>query len=134
MHFQAKSKHFGDAFEDMVLEDLSNSIDINKITKNYFVPLTGCEVDFAFNDKGISTYVEAKGGFQKVSTRPGARRTDNVKKAVANAALIKHFQPDCRYVVYFSDVPKHGSSSYQMLQTAIMAGFIDQIIYLIKIS
>lgn len=133
MNFQAESKFSGDIFEDMVLDDLSRSITIDEITKNYFVPLTGCEVDFAFEEKGRQIYVEAKGGFKGDHKRPGAKRTDNVKKAVANAALIKHFEPESKYIVYFSDVPKHGSSSYQMLQTAVMAGFIDQIIYLIKV-
>lgn len=132
MNFQAESKHSGDAFEDMVLHDLK--VDINtEITKNYSVPLTGCEVDFAYKTKGKQIYVEAKGGFKGDHKRPGAKRTDNVKKAIANAALIKHFEPESKYVVYFSDMPKHGSSSYKMINTAIMAGFVDQVIYLVKV-
>lgn len=131
-NFQAESKHSGDVFEDMVLNDLKVSID-TEITKNYSVPLTGCEVDFAYTEKGKQFYVEAKGGFKGDHKRPGAKRTDNVKKAIANAALIKHFEPESKYTVYFSDMPKHGSSSYKMINTAIMAGFVDQVIYLVKI-
>lgn len=132
-NFQSESKRSGDAFEDMVLNDIKR-MTTSEITKNYFVPLTGCQVDFAFNHNGQDVYVEAKGGFQGEGKRPGARRTDSVKKAIANAALIKYFEPDSRYIVYFSDTPMHGSSSYQMIQTAIMAGFLDQVIYLANIE
>ena len=95
--------------------------------------LFGCEVDFAYNFRGTQVYVEAKGGLQGEGKRPGAKRTDNVKKAIANAALIKSRYPETRYIVYFSDLPKYGSSSHKMLKTAVRAGFIDSVRYLINI-
>jgi hypothetical protein len=101
------------------------------ITKNVLIAETGCEVDFAYDHRGTQVYVEAKGGLQGEKKRPGAKRTDNVKKAIANAALIKSLNPDTQYIVYFSDLPKHGSSSHKMLKTAIRAGFIDSVRYLI---
>jgi len=132
-NFQAESKHSGDLFESQVLEDL-NRFGQQDIKKNVVVKDVGCEVDFAYDFRGIQVYVEAKGGLQGEGKRPGAKRTDNVKKAIANAALIKSRYPETKYIVYFSDLPKHGSSSHKMLKTAVRAGFIDSVRYIININ
>jgi hypothetical protein len=132
-NFQAESKHSGDLFESQVLEDLAR-FGQKDISKNVFVPDVGCEVDFAYDFRGTQVYVEAKGGLQGEGKRPGAKRTDNVKKAIANAALIKSIYPETKYIVYFSDLPKHGSSSHKMLKAAVMAGFIDNIRYIIDLN
>jgi hypothetical protein len=132
-NFQAESKHSGDLFESQVLEDLGRFGQQN-IKKNVVVKDVGCEVDFAYNFRGTQVYVEAKGGLQGEGKRPGAKRTDNVKKAIANAALIKSRYPETQYIVYFSDLPKYGSSSHKMLKTAVRAGFIDSVRYLINIQ
>jgi hypothetical protein len=131
-NFQAESKHSGDLFESQVLEDLGR-FGQEDIQKNVTVKDVGCEVDFAYDFRGIQVYVEAKGGLQGEGKRPGAKRTDNVKKAIANAALIKSRYPETQYIVYFSDLPKYGSSSHKMLKTAVRAGFIDSVRYLINI-
>jgi hypothetical protein len=132
LNFQAESRRSGDEFESKVLADLSR-FGCTNITKDVPIEETGCEVDFAYDHRGTQVYVEAKGGLQGAKKRPGAKRTDNVKKAIANAALIKSLNPDTQYIVYFSDLPKHGSSSHKMLNTAIRAGFIDSVRYLIDI-
>jgi hypothetical protein len=132
-NFQAESKHSGDLFESQVLEDL-NRFGQQDIKKNVVVKEVGCEVDFAYNFRGIQVYVEAKGGLQGEGKRPGAKRTDNVKKAIANAALIKSRYPETQYIVYFSDLPKYGSSSHKMLKAAVRAGFIDNVRYLIDMN
>jgi hypothetical protein len=129
-NFQAESKHSGDLFESQVLEDLGR-FGQQDIKKNVVVKDVGCEVDFAYDFRGTQVYVEAKGGLQGEGKRPGAKRTDNVKKAIANAALIKSIYPETKYIVYFSDLPKHGSSSHKMLKTAVRAGFIDSVRYII---
>jgi len=131
--FQSESKHSGDLFESQVLEDLDR-FGQKDIAKNVVVKDAGCEVDFAYDLHGVQVYVEAKGGLQGEGKRPGAKRTDNVKKAIANAALIKSLYPDTQYIVYFSDLPKHGSSSHKMLKTAVRAGFIDGVRYLINMN
>jgi hypothetical protein len=131
-NFQAESKHSGDLFESQVLEDLGR-FGQQHIRKNVVVKDVGCEVDFAYDFRGTQVYVEAKGGLQGEGKRPGAKRTDNVKKAIANAALIKSRYPETQYIVYFSDLPKYGSSSHKMLKTAVRAGFIDSVRYLIDI-
>lgn len=130
INFQSESKRSGDEFESKVLIDLSR-FGCTGITKNVIIAETGCEVDFAYSYRGTQVYVEAKGGLQGEKKRPGAKRTDNVKKAIANAALIKSLNPETQYIVYFSDLPKYGSSSHKMLNTAIRAGFIDSVRYLI---
>jgi hypothetical protein len=132
-NFQAESKHSGDLFESQVLEDLGR-FGQEDIQKNVTVKDVGCEVDFAYDFRGTQVYVEAKGGLQGEGKRPGAKRTDNVKKAIANAALIKSRYPETQYIVYFSDLPKYGSSSHKMLKTAVRAGFIDSVRYIITVK
>jgi hypothetical protein len=131
MNFQAESKKSGDEFEDMVLEDLENS-GYKDIKKHIILKDLGIEVDFAYRTSSSQVYVEAKGGEAGEKKRPGAKRTDNVKKAIANGALIKSEYPDIKYIVYFSDLPKFGSSSHKMMKKAIVAGYVDAFKYLIK--
>lgn len=133
MNFQAESKKSGDHFEDIVLEDLKRS-GHKDIKQHIILKDLGIEVDFAYQTNYSQVYVEAKGGETGEKKRPGAKRTDSVKKAIANGALIKSAYPDIQYVVYFSDLPKHGSSSHKMMKNAVKAGFVDSFKYLIKIG
>jgi hypothetical protein len=130
INFQSESKKSGDEFEDIVYSDLI-SRGFTNITKNFYVPLTGCEVDFfAIMPDGSFEYVESKGGKSGDKKRPGAKRTDNVKKAICNGALLKAKHPNVCYVIYFSAKPKPGNSSEEMLNTAIEFGFVDEVRYL----
>jgi hypothetical protein len=133
MNFQAESKKSGNHFEDMVFEDLERS-GYKDIQKHIVLKDLGIEVDFTYTTRNATVYVEAKGGEVGKNKRPGAKRTDNVKKAIANGALIKSAYPDIQYIVYFSDLPKHGGSSHKMIKNAIKAGFVDSFKYLIKIE
>lgn len=126
VNFQSESKKSGNDFEDMVLKDLSDRGFIN-IKQNVFIPGAGCEVDFLADNK---EYVEAKGGYDGGKKRPGAKRTDNVKKAIANAALIKIHHPDIYFVAYFSSRPKKGGSSDQMIQTALDGNLFNEVRYI----
>lgn len=130
INFQAESTISGDDFEDKVYKDLS-MLGYKNIKKHVIIPEVGVEADFAFRIRDRQVYVEAKGGYTGKGKRPGAKRTDNVKKAIANAALVKSIYPDCKYVLYFSDTPKHGKSSHKMIKASIRAGYVDQVIYLI---
>jgi len=131
MNFQSESKRSGDAFEDLVLADLKRS-GLTDIQKNIVLADLGIEVDFAYDTHYGKTYVEAKGGEIGEGKRPGAKRTDSVKKAIANGALVKSAYPDAQYIVYFSDLSKHGSASHKMIKNAIRAGYVDSFRYLIK--
>lgn len=129
INFQSQSKKSGDAFEDLVFLDLQarGFLDIDR---NVFMQGTGCEVDFfAKGDK--CEYVECKGGLEGDKKRPGAKRTDNVKKAIANGAIMKTIYEYMYYVVYFSDTPEPGSYSDQMLTQALKYKIIDEVRYLL---
>lgn len=128
LNFQAESKRAGDEFEAIVEQHLSKT---SKITaRNYEIPETGVEVDFVADNKVRTEFVEAKGGRSGGKKRPGAERTDNVKKAVANGAILKAVDPNTYYVVYFSAPPKTGSYADNMIKIALSAKYIDEIRYL----
>ena len=123
--FQAESKKSGDHFEDIVMSRLIDK-GYSSIQKNVFISDAGVEVDF-FAD---GHYIEAKGGNNGDKKRPGAKRTDSVKKAIANGALIKAVRPNAHYKVYFSSKPIPNSSSDIMIKVALNAKIIDEVIYI----
>ena len=125
-NFQSESKKSGDEFEEKVYSDLV-ARGFNIIQSSVYIPGTGCEVDFIAD--GLE-YVEAKGGNDGEKKRPGAKRTDNVKKAIANAALIKTVMPEIYYVVYFSSEPKEDSYSDQMINLALGTKIINEVRYI----
>ncbi len=129
INFQSESKKSGDEFELFVEEDL-----ISKggfiVGKNYHIKDIGIELDYIADYGSITEYVEAKGGRSGGKKRPGAERTDNVKKAVCNGALLKAYDPNTYYVVYFSAPPKPNSYSDAMIKTALDVGYVDEVRYL----
>ena len=128
-NFQAESKASGDEFEILVEEDLLQK-GYTIISTNTKISEIGVNVDYIAEINGSREYGEAKGGKNGSKKRPGAQRTDNVKKAICNGALLKFKDPNARYVIYFSAKPKEGNSSDEMIKTAIAAGFVDEVRYL----
>ena len=126
-NFQSESKKSGDEFEDVVMSDLIAK-NYSNIERNVFISNAGIEIDFLADNH----YVEAQGGNDGDNKRPGAKRTDSVKKAIANGALLKAIIPDAHYIVYFSSKPVPESSSDNMIKTALNAKIIDEVIYLEK--
>ena len=133
LNFQSDSKRTGDEYEKVVMADLINR-GFNKIKENVHIVGTGCEVDFVAQSENIIEYVEAKGGQRGPGKRPGAKRTDNVKKAIANAALIKSEHPDYYYVIYFSSRPKPKSYSDEMINTALKHNIVNEVRYVRDIT
>ena len=129
MNFQSESKRSGDEFEDLVLNDLKER-KFDSIKKNVYMPGTGCEVDFVASKGSMVHHVEAKGGKTDDNKRPGAQRTDNVKKAIANGSLIKSVYPNTYYIIYFSAYPTPDSYSEHMINTAIKHNLIDEVRYI----
>ena len=129
-NFQSQSKKSGDAFEELVHADLVNR-GFTNIDRNYCFEIAGCEVDFRAYSNIQSEYVEAKGGDAGEGKRPGAQRTDNVKKAIANGALIKTYNT-LYYVVYFSAKPEPGSYSDKMIKIALKNKIIDEVRYILE--
>ena len=127
-NFQSESKKSGDDFESLVLQDLY-SRGFSDIKKNVYMPHTGCEVDFVAQGERFK-YIECKGGKEGEKKRPGAKRTDNVKKAIANGSIMKKVYESMYYVVYFSDTPEPGSYSDEMINIALKYKIIDEVRYL----
>lgn len=128
-NFQSESKKSGNEFEDLVEQDLicrGGAI----VGKDYCVKEIGIELDYIVDFPARTEFVEAKGGRSGGKKRPGAKRTDNVKKAVCNGALLKHLYNNAYYVIYFSSPPNPNSYSYNMIVTALDAGYVDEIRYL----
>ena len=126
------SKQIGDEFEREVLKDLEDR-GFDLINRNVHVKGTGCEVDFVARksyDQDDIWYVEAKGGYKGGIKRPGAQRTDNVKKAIASFSLIRSLYPSLHCVIYFSATPKRGSYSEEMINLALRKRIINDVIYL----
>lgn len=128
-NFQSESTASGEEFEKIVIQDL-----ISKgyliLETNVKIPGIGINVDYIAEKDGIKEYGEDKGGKTGAKKRPGAQRTDNVKKAICNGVLLKSKYPDAKYVVYFSAKPKEGKSSDEMIKTAIECGYVDEVRYL----
>ena len=131
-NFQAESKTSGDEFESIVADDLMSMYDLD--SSEIFTSITldqiGIELDYVvLTDQGIECG-EAKGGKPGIKKRPGAERTDNVKKAICNGALLQTFIPGITYVVYFSAEPKPNSSSEAMINAALSSGYVSEVRYL----
>jgi hypothetical protein len=125
--FQAESTKSGGEFETQVYDDLVLRQYPN-IAKNVFILEAGIEIDFVSENN----YIEAKGGNSGGNKRPGAKRTDNVKKAIANGSLLKAIYPNAFYIVYFSEKPDAGLSSEIMINLALAHNIIDEVRYLEK--
>jgi len=125
INFQSESKQSGDHFEDVVMSELVTNGYVF-IKKNVYIKEAGIEIDFVADGH----YIEAKGGYDGNKKRPGAKRTDSVKKAIANGTLLKAVKPDAHYMVYFSAKPVPESSSDVMIKVALENKIIDEVIYL----
>lgn len=88
VNFQATSKQQGDMFEDIsvkVLTDAGFRIDAQRER----IHDAGVEVDIiATNRHEISFYITCKGSYR--GKRPGSKRTDTLKKAIAEAVMLNH--------------------------------------------
>ena len=84
------------------------------------------EVDLvAMSPDGERWWIECKGSWE--SNRNGLERTDTMKKAIANGALLKLAVDRRRYMVIASHPPKERSAGFRWLQLAVSAGYIDRL-------
>ena len=131
-NFQAESKTSGDEFETIVVNDLMSMYDLdeNEVLTSVVLDSIGIELDYVvLTDHGLECG-EAKGGKPGLKKRPGAERTDNVKKAICNGALLQTLMPGINYVIYFSAEPKPNSSSEAMIHAALSNGYVSEVRYL----
>lgn len=88
----------------------------------------GVEIDQeAVSPTGRVVWFEYKGSVQ--GNRPGLRRTDTLKKAVANGALLRALPDPAPYVVISSHLPEAGSGA-AMLQAALELRYFADVIWL----
>lgn len=86
----------------------------------------GVEIDqYATSPHGTHVWFEYKGSIQ--GSRPGLRRTDTLKKAIANGALLAGVDDRAPYVVLTSHLPVDGSG-LAMLNTALRLRLVDDVI------
>ena len=78
-NFQSESTASGEEFERIVSEDLIKK-GYTILETNVKIPGIGINVDYIAEKDGITEYGEDKGGKTGDKKRPGAQRTDNVKK------------------------------------------------------
>jgi hypothetical protein len=90
------------------------------------LPTVGVEIDrVATARSGREIWFEYKGSVQ--GPRPGLMRTDTLKKAVANGALLATLPDHPPYVVLTSHVPASGAG-HAMLDCALQLGYFTDVI------
>ncbi len=88
----------------------------------------GVEIDQeAVSPAGDVVWFEYKGSIQ--GHRPGLRRTDTLKKAIANGALLRAIPDAAPYVVITSHLPEAGSGA-AMLRNALELGYLADVVCL----
>ncbi|QXC59772.1 hypothetical protein KSP35_15475 [Aquihabitans sp. G128] len=88
----------------------------------------GVEIDQeAVSPTGTLVWFEYKGSVQ--GHRPGLRRTDTLKKAIANGALLRALAEPAPYVVITSHLPEAGSGA-AMLAAATELGYLTDVVCL----
>lgn len=88
----------------------------------------GVEIDcVATSPSGNAVWFEFKGSVQ--GTRPGLLRTDTLKKAIANGALLSGEPTRCPFIVLTSHLPVMGAGA-AMLETALRLNYLDDVICL----
>jgi hypothetical protein len=86
----------------------------------------GVEIDAqAVAPSGRTVWFEYKGSIQ--GRRPGLMRTDTLKKAVANGALLAALADHPPYVVLTSHTPT-GGSGRAMLERALELGYFSDVV------
>lgn len=125
--FQARGVAQGRQFDEqarLVLRGLGFAVN----EKPFTVPELGVEFDAEIRSKGGKVYwCEFKGSWY--GTRPGLRRTDTAKKALADAALA-HVAPGDYppIIVLTTHLPPAGSSGDRMLRVARESGVVSDVI------
>ncbi len=88
----------------------------------------GVEIDQeAVSPSGATVWFEYKGSIQ--GTRPGLIRTDTLKKAIANGALLRSLPDPAPYVVVTSHLPDAGSGA-AMLRAALELRYFADVVCL----
>lgn len=125
--FQARGVRQGRQFDvqcRVVLEGLGFTVG----EKPFVVPALGVEFDAEITSRAGKVYwCEFKGSWH--GNRPGLRRTDTVKKALADAFLAHLAAEEYPPVIFLTThVPQAGSSGARMLEVALAAGALADVV------
>lgn len=125
--FQSLSSKQGAAFEQQC-RLVINSQGLLVSDSPFTVPELGIEIDGEITaPSGNRYWAEFKGSWQ--GSKPGLRRTDTVKKALANVLLVYVAPGDYpRMVVLTSHLPKPSSRGAAMLRVALESGALLDVI------
>lgn len=142
--FQARAKVSGDMFE-VAFDSIMNKLFGITLVSNYPIssicmPKGVASADFvllskkaSLGENPIRCVIEAKGSALRIKTpngkieklsRPGLMRSDTVKKAIANAFLVKRgtelgkLPKDTRFFLVTNSIPHKGTTSRCMLDMA----------------
>lgn len=122
--FQAASGAQGRQFADQC--DLLLKHSGFKLGDRLLLGELGVEIDRqAVSPGGRPIWFEYKGSVQGL--RPGLRRTDTLKKAIANGALLRCLEQHPPYIVLTSHLPTSGSA-LAMLSAAQTLGYFEDVI------
>jgi hypothetical protein len=130
--FQSEASLQGRTFESVVKHILLAQ-EFAVAPKKVQLRHIGVEIDFeAVSKRGTKLWIEAKGtpGRAAGDRRPGLERTDTMKKAICNAALVAYLPPDDRhpFVIVTTHLPLAGSAGEAMLRTALDAGYVADVV------
>jgi Holliday junction resolvase-like predicted endonuclease len=121
--FQARSTRDGREFEQIVARCLQAE---GWFIKDRRVKVGALEVDLIGVDpEGQEWWIECKGSWE--GSRPGLRREDTTKKAIANAWFLAREVDALPFMLVSSHEPAEGSLSARMLRTAINDGLVSEI-------
>ena len=98
-----------------------------ELSTGFVLTELGVEIDRVGTREGRSIWFEYKGSVR--GRRPGLRRTDTLKKAIANGALLLALEERLPYVLLTSHMPERGSG-LAMLETARRLGYFADVICL----
>ena len=97
-----------------------------EVSSRLLLPEVGVEIDcVAVSPRGSTIWFEYKGSVQ--GRRPGLMRTDTLKKAIANGALLARLPDHPPYVVLTSHLPDAGAG-LAMLGAALELGYFADVV------
>ena len=126
--FQASSRFQGLDYERQVAARLA--VDgWTILARNWHEPTTGTEIDIVASDPdGKVWWIECKGSIGSITGTNGCRRSDTMKKAIADAWHLSTLADGEDYMLVTSHVPICGGHPDRMLQAALDAGIIATVL------
>lgn len=125
-NFQSKGPEQGKAFDEqcrLILRGLGFEVG----DRPFRLREAGIEIDAEMKSPAGEVYwAEFKGSW--LGQRPGSRRTDTVKKAIADAFLVHFVHPDIKMLLLTSHLPKRDSDGHQMLRKTLETGALFDVI------